>query len=110
MDSCVIGVSENDEIESYMNEATELLSSAGFKFRGWISCLDLDQDPENVLSLHWHRPSNEFGCRVVSWTEALSLKTTFTFMHSGSVRSHMFFLTSPSYSNNYFSEDLKIKI
>ncbi|XP_035226819.1 uncharacterized protein LOC118199128 [Stegodyphus dumicola] len=42
---------KDKEIESRINEATELMSTAGFNLRGWKSSLDLNESPENVLGL-----------------------------------------------------------
>lgn len=77
VDNCLTGVQHVGEVETFVGEAKELMSSAGFNLRGWVSN-EHDDKVENVLGLQWYCSSDELGCTVpgLSYLECSLTKRT----------------------------------
>ena len=65
VDNCLSGVSEKNEVESFIHSAQELLQSGGFNLREWVHRFNSDEDKiENVLGLRWYCNYDELGCSI----------------------------------------------
>ena len=64
VDNCLTSLDSVDELDSFILESKQLLSSAGFNLRGWVSNARNTDQIENVLGLKWHCGSDTLSINL----------------------------------------------
>ncbi|XP_071652824.1 uncharacterized protein [Temnothorax longispinosus] len=77
VDNCVTSVDSNEELQLFMEGATDAMSAGGFLLRGWeYSDPTLIRDSSSVLGLTWNRGQDTLSLTKAALEEPLPEKVT----------------------------------